>query len=310
MTDTNETPDAVDVPDQTETDPDQLANSPDQFEADSDDQNQELRTDGGAITTELVENGHSNGTVAPESPTGHGTPKAGTTATRRTDPGPDPNESSATTDLEEPTNSKSKEVRDGDELFSEPAPVNDVLDFYLETNPWGVAQGTISSYRARLKHFRQFCAEQDIENLREIQPSRIDEFHNYLRKQPQIGARSTIKGCLSSLRKFVRYCERRGVFDRGFHELIILPTLSDGDGKDETWLSRDDATEIVAYLAKFKPFSKAHVIWALLAETGIRQSTLYAFDLDDYDATERYIEAVNREDKGTRLKNGAKGERD
>jgi len=52
------------------------------------------------------------------------------------------------------------------------------------------------------------------------------------------------------------------------------------------------------------------VVWTLLAETGIRQSTLYAFDLDDYDAQERYIEAVNREETGTRLKNGSAGERE
>ncbi|SEH45583.1 Site-specific recombinase XerD [Halopenitus malekzadehii] len=296
MTDTNETPDDVDVTDQSETD--------------SDDQNRELRTDGGTVATESVNSSHPNGTVTPESTAEQGTPRVDTTTVPQTDPSPDPNEPPATNDPEKPTNSEPNEVRNGDELFSGAVPVNDILDFYLETNPWGVAEGTISSYRTRLRHFRQFCAEEDIENLREIQPSRMDEFHNYLRKQPQIGARSSIKGCLSSLRKFIRYCERRGVVDRGFHELIILPTLSDSKGDDETWLPRDDAKDIVAHLAKFEPFSKAHVIWVLLAETGIRQSTLYAFDLDDYDATERYIEAVNREDTGTRLKNGAKGERE
>jgi len=67
-------------------------------------------------------------------------------------------------------------------------------------------------------------------------------------------------------------------------------------------LPREEAKEIVAYLAKYEPFSKQHIVWALLAETGIRQSTLYAFDLDDYDSEERYIEVVNREETGTRLK--------
>ena len=51
-------------------------------------------------------------------------------------------------------------------------------------------------------------------------------------------------------------------------------------------------------------------MWVVLSETGIRQSTLHAFDLDDYDAEERYIAAVNREETGTRLKNGYDGERE
>jgi hypothetical protein len=165
VTDTDETPD--DIPDQ----------FPDQSKADSDDQNKELRTDGGAVATELVGDDHPNGTVTPEGPTDQGTPRADTP---QTDPSPELNETTATDDLEDPTNSASKETRNGDELFSGPVPVNDVLDFYLETNPWGVTRGTISSYRTRLRYFRQFCAEADIENLRKIQSSHIDEFHNYL----------------------------------------------------------------------------------------------------------------------------------
>jgi site-specific recombinase XerD len=213
-------------------------------------------------------------------------------------------------DSEGTTGSVPAVTQGGEELFSGVVPVDDVIDFYLETNPWGAQPSTVTSYRTRLGHFQQFCAEHDIKDLRAIQASHTDAYHNYLRKQPQLSARSSVKGCLASLRKFLRYCEHRQVFDRGFHELIILPTLSGTDGKDETWLSRDDAKEIVAHLAKFEPFTREHVVWTLLAETGIRQSTLYAFDLDDYDATERYIEAVNREETGTRLKNGARGERE
>ena len=122
--------------------------------------------------------------------------------------------------------------------------------------------------------------------------------------------RKTVKDCLATLRKFLRYCERREVIDSGFHEFVILPDLSDKEGIDETWLPRDEAKEVVAHLGKFEPFSKEHVVWVLLAETGIRQSTLYAFDLGDYHSEERYIEAVNREENGTRLKNGDDSERE
>ena len=197
-----------------------------------------------------------------------------------------------------------------DELFSGRVPVDDVIEFYLETNPWDVKPATISSYRTRLGYFQEFCDEQDIQDLREIQPSHTDEYHNYLRKKPQLTSRQTIRSSLASLRKFFRYCERREIFDQGFHKFVILPSTSEREKIDDTWLPREEAKEIVAYLAKYEPFSKEHIVWALLAETGVRQSTLYAFDLDDYNSEERYIDVVNREDTGTRLKNGDAGQRE
>ncbi|WP_049934272.1 hypothetical protein [Haloplanus natans] len=104
-----------------------------------------------------------------------------------------------------------------------------------------------------------------------------------------------------SLRKFFRYCERREVFEKAFHEFVILPTISETEKVNDTWLPREEAKEIVANLAKYEPFTKEHIVWEILAETGVRQSTLYAFDLDDYDSDERYIKVVNREETGNTI---------
>ena len=197
-----------------------------------------------------------------------------------------------------------------DELFSGTISLDDVIEFYLDTNPWGVQPTTVTAYRGRLKHFQEFCREHEIEYLGDIRPNTLDEFQNYLREESSLGATSSIKGCLAALRKFLQYCERRGVFDHGFHKLVILPTLTKHEGQDERWLGRENAKEIVDYLETYRPFTKEHVVWAILSETGIRQSTLHAFDLDDYDAEERYLAAVNREETGTRLKNGYDGERE
>jgi site-specific recombinase XerD len=81
-----------------------------------------------------------------------------------------------------------------EKLFSGTVPVDEVIEFYLETNPWDVQSTTISSYRTRLRHFQQFCEEQDIKDLSKIQPSHTDEYHNYLRKKPQLTSRKSIKG--------------------------------------------------------------------------------------------------------------------
>ena len=108
------------------------------------------------------------------------------------------------------------------------------------------------------------------------------------RRDSPLEAAASIKAYLAALGKFLQYYKRRGVFDHGFHKLVILPTLSKDEGQDERWLSRETAQEILSHL----------------------ETTLHAFDLDDYDAGERYIAAVNREDTGTRLKNGYSTERE
>lgn len=258
-----------------------------------------LRTDGGEIIT-----------ANSPAPSSYAGPTPEDTATPD---GPTVDESSGTTPTKHgPADSKPIQsgIHDRADLFSGTIDPDEILDFYLETNPWGVQPGTVKSYGTRLRYFRKFCELRGIDDLRDFGGHHADEFHNFLREQPQLGSRKTIKDCLATLRKFLRYCERRGVFDQGFHEFIILPELSDTEGVDDTWLPRDDAKEIVAHLAKFEPFSKQHIVWVLLAETGIRQSTLYAFDLEDYNSEERYVEAVNRGQTGTRLKNGDEGERE
>lgn len=232
----------------------------------------------------------------------------------QTDPATDSDNSqsdnSPPNNTKQDTNSESPSTAYSDDLFSGVISLDDVIEFYLDTNPWDVQPNTITAYRGRLKHFQEFYAKHDIEDLRNVRPETLDEFQKYLREHPQLEATSSIKSCLTALRKFLQYCERRGVFDHGFHKLIILPTISKHEGQDERWLARETAKEIVDYLETYRPFTKAHVVWAILSETGIRQSTLHAFDLDDYDADERYLAAVNREETGTRLKNGYDGERE
>ncbi|QAY21061.1 tyrosine-type recombinase/integrase [Halorubrum ezzemoulense] len=282
--------------------------NPDQFEENGEG-DPEVRTDGGEVVPESVQGTeHQPDGAATPGDSSQDKPWEAAGPTQATETGTGQNMSSPGNWSTEPDNSAASTT--ADDVFSGAASVDDVIEFYLEMNPWGVQASTVKSYKSRLKHFQAFCRETDIEELEDLQPSHIDQFHNFLRANPGLGSRSSVKSCLATFRKFLRYCERRGVFESGFHKLVILPTLSESDAVDETILPHEDAEEILAHLAKFKPFTKEHVVWALLTETGIRQSTLYAFDLDDYDSEERYIAAVDREETGTRLKNGKAGERE
>lgn len=312
MTESNDGSDEPDRPDETPENPDQPTTDPDQHQDDSENPTREVRTDGGEVLTDPARHEqHSPQARAAQTPD---SPIVG--RPQHTDSGPAPeantsqNERSPTNIADKTADSASTNTPNGDQLFSGAVSVDGVVEFYLDTNPWDRQPNTVKAYRNRLRHFQEFCAKRGIESLGTVQPKTLDEFQNYLHQESSLGATSSIKGCLGALRKFLKYCEHRGVFDYGFHKLVILPTISKHESKDERWLGRENAQEIVEHLETYRPFTKEHVVWAILAETGIRQSTLYAFDLEDYDAEERYLTAVNREDAGTRLKNGYDAERE
>jgi len=314
MTGPNDGSDEFDRPKDTPENPDQHMTDPDQHENDAENPTREVRTDGGEVVTDPGQHAHQ--TPQPHGPETPAPGMVGRSQDTHTNPAR-PTEStnsqtnSSPTNLAEPyTDSETTNTPNADQLFSGAVSVDDVVEFYLDTNPWDVQPNTVKAYKNRLKYFQEFCAKGGIEDLGTVQPKTLDEFQNYLHEESSLEATSSIKSCLAAFRKFLQYCERRGVFDHGFHKLVILPTLSKHEGQDERWLARESAEEIVDHLETYRPFTKAHVVWAILAETGIRQSTLYALDLDDYDADERYLAVVNREETGTRLKNGYDAERE
>ncbi|MDL0138881.1 site-specific integrase [Halobacterium salinarum] len=307
MTDPN---DGSDEPDR----PDETPENPDQHENDSENPTREVRTDGGEVVTDQGQHAHQTPQPhSPETPDSRNFGRSQVThinTARPTESTNSQTDCSPTNFAEPDSDSETVNSTNGDQLFSGAVAVDDVVEFYLDTNPWDVQPNTVTAYRGRLRHFQAFCTAHDIEDLGTVRPNTLDEFQNYLREASPLVATSSIKGCLAALRKFLQYCERRGVFDHGFHKLVILPTVSKHEGQDERWLARESAEEIVEHLETYRSFTKAHVVWAILAETGIRQSTLYALDLDDYDAEERYLTVVNREESGTRLKNGYDAERE
>jgi len=311
MTEPNDGSDEPDRPDETPENPDQPPTDPDQHQDDSENPPPEVRTDGGEVLPDPGQ--HAQQTPQPHGPQTPDFPVDG--RPQRTETAYSPGTStesihSPTNNAEPDSDSETTNSLNGDQLFSGAVSVDDVVEFYLDTNPWDGQPNTVKAYRNRLRHFQEFCTGHNIAELGNVRPDTLDEFQNYLREVSSLGATSSIKGCLAALRKFLKYCEHRGVFDHGFHKLVLLPTVSKHEGQDERWLARESAKEILAHLETYKPFTKEHVVWAILAETGIRQSTLYAFDLDDYDAEERYLTAVNRVETGTRLKNGYDAERE
>ena len=262
MTEPNDGSDEPDRPDESPENPDQPSTDPDQHQDTAENPTPEVRTDGGEVVTDTGPyTQHTPQSSRPQTPDPgiDGRPQ-------RTDTAQPPEtttthtESSPTNIAEQDTDSGSTNSPNGDQLFSGAVWLEDVIEFYLDTNPWGVQPNTVKAYRSRLTYFQEFCAKHGIEKLGDVRPNTIDEFQNYLREESSLNATSSIKGCLAALRKLLQYCERRGVFDHGFHKLVILPTVSKHEGQDERWLSRESAKEILTHLDTYRPFTKQHVV--------------------------------------------------
>lgn len=226
MTGPNDGSDEFDRPKDTPENPDQHMTDPDQHENDAENPTREVRTDGGEVVTDPGQHAHQ--TPQPHGPETPAPGMVGRSQDTHTNPAR-PTEStnsqtnSSPTNLAEPyTDSETTNTPNADQLFSGAVSVDDVVEFYLDTNPWDVQPNTVKAYKNRLKYFQEFCAKGGIEDLGTVQPKTLDEFQNYLHEESSLEATSSIKSCLAAFRKFLQYCERRGVFDHGFHKLVIL----------------------------------------------------------------------------------------
>ena len=125
-------------PDET---PDQSAERPDQFD-EEDIEDREMRADGGEVVPESVQGTEfqPDGTVTPGNPT-HGKSGEDAETPRATERGAGQNSPSPNNWSKESNNSTA------DDVFSGTASVDDVIDFYFETNPWSVQASTVKSYR-------------------------------------------------------------------------------------------------------------------------------------------------------------------
>jgi integrase len=110
-------------------------------------------------------------------------------------------------------------------------------------------------------------------------------------------------------RKFVEYCAAIEAVPPGLDAKIQSPQLSQADEIREEMLEWDRIEEILEYLNRYHYASRAHVIWTLLAETGMRVGALQSLDVEDFDAEEQIIKFRYRPQSGTSLKNNIASER-
>lgn len=187
--------------------------------------------------------------------------------------------------------------------MNKPITPSQALELFLESHATDYRESTLKSKRSRIGMFVDFCDENGIDRLEDIDGMTINQ---YRIDQADGLARRTLASRLSDLRTFLRWAESINAVESGLSETVLVP---DVENPRSRLLEPHRADRILDYLKQYEYATKDHVTVHLFWETGMRLGSLRGLDLDDYNPDESYLQLRHRPDTDTPLKNGRDGER-
>lgn len=184
----------------------------------------------------------------------------------------------------------------------------DALEQYLQSRH-DATVSTVENHRYRLNYFVQWYNEEaDLDDLSDLDGMDCERFKNWRMENFDLNI-VTLQFHIQTLRVFIRWCESVGAVEEGVAEKIIVPTVSDSEKARDVHISHERAMQIIDYLCRYEWASTAHIIFHTLYHTGIRRSSLYALDVEDWHSDEQYLAVRHRPETGTALKLKDEGER-
>lgn len=179
-----------------------------------------------------------------------------------------------------------------------------VLDLYLTDRETDLAESTRQSHRYVIERFVEWCDENDVTTVANLDGRDLHEFR--MDRREAVNG-NTLRSQLGVLRQYIRFAESIEAAPVGLSERIRMPEVErkSRDGRLET----EVADIVLEHLRKFQYASRDHALIRLLWVTAVRVGTARSFDVDDFDRDERTIAARHRPETDTPLKNGERGER-
>ncbi|WP_416840600.1 tyrosine-type recombinase/integrase [Haloferax sp. DFSO52] len=191
----------------------------------------------------------------------------------------------------------------------DPMTTREAVELYLEDRKPEVSESTIQAHGYRLSHFIRWCeGEGGIENLNDLTGRDLMQYKNWRRDDGGLN-NVTMHTQLSTLRVFIKWCERVDAVERGLHDKITLPSLSRNEDRREVMLTAEAAHALLAFLRQFEFATRTHALIEVLWHTGMRIGAAHGLDLEDYDRDEQCLQLHHRPETDTRLKNKEAGER-
>lgn len=194
------------------------------------------------------------------------------------------------------------------------------VEMYLEQKKDDATENTIKGQKARLKAFTQFCDEEGITDLRELDGRDLYEYRIWRSEGNGEGRDPvktvTLQGQLSTLRVFLQFCGEIEAVDPELFDKTPVPELDAAADVSDSTLEPSRMATILEYLGRYEYASRDHVTFLLGWHTGARIGGLRALDLEDLDLEGDHqkldgpaVHFVHRPKEGTPLKNKGKSTR-
>jgi len=158
----------------------------------------------------------------------------------------------------------------------------------------------------RLGVFLDYCGTAGIEDLNDLTGRDLSDFVAWRRDQI---APITLQKQLTTIRVFLRWCASTDAVRDGLAEKLQAPELPDGAESSDVVIEPERAKQILAHLDRHDYASRLHAMAAILWRTGMRRGALHSLDVEDLRPEDDSVVLRHRPEQGTKLKNGADGER-
>jgi len=176
---------------------------------------------------------------------------------------------------------------------------------YIRERKPELSDSTIRNHSYAIKNFAEFCSGEGIEKVSGIDGFLISDYRLY--RMDEVN-NVTAYNNVSSVRKFIRWCESRELVPDGLADKIIMPDRE--DGVRQRHLSPEAAEALLSYLEKYEYATMMHALFALLWDTGIRIGAARSLNVSDVDLEAKYITLEHRPEQDLPLKNTTTSERE
>lgn len=194
-----------------------------------------------------------------------------------------------------------------------PLSPKEAVSWYLNRRRNELADSSLYTHQSSLNHFIQWAEQVGLDNLNELDGRTLQEYlHWRVEEAPDSVDRLAPKSAKTQYditRKFIQYCEVIDGVMPGLHKRVLPFRVKKADEVRDEMLEMDRIKEILSYLETYHYASRDHVIWVILAETGVRIGALRSLDIKDFDPDNRVLRFRYRPETGTSLKNDRKSER-
>lgn len=216
---------------------------------------------------------------------------------------------------DDPSDSEDRISRREESSAADLSPISpeEAVTWYLRRRRNELAESSLYTHRSSLNHFLQWTDRVGLDNLNELDGRMLQRYLTWrVEEAPnsvdQLAPKSE-KTQIDITRKFVEYCESIDAVRPGLHEKILPFRVKEADEVRDEMLEMDRIEEILGYLERYHYASRDHVIWTLLAESGLRVGALQSLDINDFIPESEALRFRYRPESGTSLKNDRGSER-